>query len=155
MQFTEEVAWGVGDFVLFGGMLLLAGAAVETVIRTNPSSIYRYAMGGGLGGAFLLIWVNGAVGLIGAAGNPANLMYAGVLAVGVIGALVGRFRARAMSRVLLAMAVIQTVIMGTAIVMEWGQPSSGPVELVVANGAFAGIWLVSAWLFRKAERDGT
>ncbi len=49
---------------------------------------YRFAVGVALAAAFLLVWMNLAVGLIGSEDNPANLMYFGVLAVGFIGAII-------------------------------------------------------------------
>jgi hypothetical protein len=42
--------------------------------------------------AFILIWMNLAVGIIGSEDNPANLMYGGVLAVAIVGAFMVRFR---------------------------------------------------------------
>jgi hypothetical protein len=32
MQFTEEVDWGVGDFVIFGSLLVAAGVTFELVV---------------------------------------------------------------------------------------------------------------------------
>jgi len=34
----------------------------------------------------IIVWINGAVGITGSENNPANLLYGGVLVVGIIGA---------------------------------------------------------------------
>src|ERR687893_678489 len=47
---------------------------------------------------FILVWMNLAVGVIGSEDDPLNLMYGGVLAVGIIGAVVARFQPDAMAR---------------------------------------------------------
>lgn len=50
--------------------------------------------------AFLLVWVNLAVGMIGDDGDPANLLFGGVLVVGIAEAAIGRFRHAGMMRTL-------------------------------------------------------
>ena len=55
----------------------------------------------------MLVWINLAVGIIGSEDNPANLMYGGVLAVGVAGAVAARFRPGGMARALAATALAQ------------------------------------------------
>jgi hypothetical protein len=52
---------------------------------------YRAAVGVAIAAAFILVWMNLAVGIIGSEDNPANLMYGGVLAIGIIGAVIARF----------------------------------------------------------------
>jgi len=41
---------------------------------------------------FILFWLIGAVGVLGVDGDRADLMYIGVLAVGVIGTIIARFQ---------------------------------------------------------------
>ncbi|MDX1547169.1 MAG: hypothetical protein R3247_09290, partial [Rhodothermales bacterium] len=116
------------------------------------AAAYRAAVGLALGGALLLGWANGAVGLIGSENNDANLMYFGVLAVGAVGALVTRFRPRGMARALCAMALAQTLVALIALVGRLGAPHSGPLEIVTVNGFFVALFAGSAVLFRKAAR---
>ncbi len=111
---------------------------------------YRFAVGIALGAAFLLAWVSPGVGLIGADGDPANLMYLGVFAVGAVGTALARLRASGMARTLLAMAVAQAVIAAIALFGGLGRPWSGPLEIVFSNGFFAALFLGSAWMFRRA-----
>lgn len=116
----------------------------------TSNTTYGVAAGVALVAAGLLVWLSLGVGLIGQDGDPANLMYFGVLAVGLIGALLARFRAQGMARVLLAMALAQTVVAVIALVARLGEPWSGPLELVGLNGFFVALFAGSAWLFNRA-----
>ena len=60
--------------------------------------------------AMLLVWINLAVGIVGNEVHPANLMYVGVLAVGLLGALLSRGQSRGMARAMSAMALCQTLV---------------------------------------------
>lgn len=111
---------------------------------------YWFAIGLALLTALMLVWLSLGVGIIGADGDPANLMYFGVLAVGIIGSLIVRFQPIGMSRVLLAMALTQMLVAGIALMAGLGQPYSPPLELVALNGFFVTMFVVSAWLFQRS-----
>jgi hypothetical protein len=146
MQFTDEVNWDETDFIVFGAMLAAACGTYEIAARMTGNSSYRLAVGVAVATAFVLVWINLAVGIIGSEDNPANLMYGGVLAVGIIGAIIARFRAGGMARVLVAMALVQALIFVIAVIAGLG--FTGPITLF-----FVGLWLLSASLFRKAARQ--
>ena len=114
------------------------------------NATYKLAVGVALLAAFLLVWLSLGVGIIGSDGDPANLMYFGVLAVGIIGAFVARLRAAGMARALFAMAIAQTFVAGVAMIGRLGYPWSGPLELLLLNGFFVALFVGSAWLFRRA-----
>jgi hypothetical protein len=155
MQFTDEVDWSLADFVVFGAMLAGAGGAYELAARTTSSRVYRAAVGVALTTAFILVWVNLAVGIIGGEGNPANLMFGGVLAVGIIGTIFSRCQPRGMVRALVATAIAQAAVAVIVLVTGLGvsgQPETGAI--LVLNGLFISLWLGSAWLFRRAAGDG-
>lgn len=116
---------------------------------TNTTA-YRLATAVAVGTALILIWLSLGVGIIGKDGDPANRMYFAVIAVGIIGALIARFRPSGMSRALLTMAVAQTVIALIALFGGLGRPWSGPLELTLLNGFFIAMFAASAWLFRRA-----
>lgn len=118
----------------------------------NP---YRSAVGLTLATAIILLWVNGAVGVIGSENNDANLMYFGVLAVGVIGAVIARFQPRGMSLALFATAIVQALVTLVAVVGRLGYPASGLLDLLFLNGFFIALWVVSACLFRQTARTAT
>ncbi|MFP5352108.1 MAG: hypothetical protein ACLGIB_06055 [Actinomycetota bacterium] len=114
-------------------------------------SIYRGAAVLGGIAALLLIWLSLGVGILGADGDRANLMYAAVVLVGVVGSLAVRFDARGMAGVLATMAATQAAI--TAIALAVGVQESGvspTAEIVVLNGFFIAMFLASAWMFRHA-----
>jgi hypothetical protein len=118
----------------------------------SAGTAYRWAAGVALTAAFALVWLSLGVGIIGADGDPANLMYFGVLAVGVAGALLARLRPRGMAHAMLATALAQASVAAGALVAELGLPYSGPVELVALNGLFAALWAGAAVLFRAAAQ---
>jgi len=45
MQFTHEVVWSGSDFAVMGAMLLLAGLALEGLVRASRSTPYRLGAG--------------------------------------------------------------------------------------------------------------
>lgn len=116
-------------------------------------SAYRSAVALALTAAFLLVWLSLGVGIIGRDGDPANLMYFGVLAVGVTGGLIARFRPLGMARALFATALAQALVAGIALVAQLGLPYSPPAEIVLLNGFFVAMFCGSAVLFRRAARD--
>ena len=105
-------AWGVADFIVV--WVLIAGVvlAYKLVASKAATRAYRVAAGVGLAAGLILIWINGAVGLIGSEDNPANLMYGGVLVVGVIGAVIARLEPLGMARALFATALAQFLVPG-------------------------------------------
>ena len=120
-------------------------------MQTGTSNFaYRSAIGIATLAALMLVWLSLGVGIIGKDGDPANLMYFGVLAVGIIGALAARFQARGMARTLCAMALTQALVAAIALFAGLGRPYSGPLELLVLNGFFIVLFIGSAWLFRRA-----
>ena len=151
MQFTHEVNWDETDFIVFGAMLVGACGAYELATRMTGNTAYRAAVGVAVVAAFLLIWINLAVGMIGSEDNPANLMYGGVLAVGIIGAFIARFQPDGMARAMGATALAQASV--AVIALFAGLGSTGPSLFL--TGFFAALWLMSAWLFRRAARQRT
>ena len=145
MQFTDEVQWTGSDFAIFGAMLAVPLGVLELAVRATGSMAYRAAVAVALGAAFLMTWANLAVGIIGSEDNPLNLMFFGVLAVGIVGAFMARFQPRGMARALVAMGVAQVLVAAAALI--------GGHFTVVLTGFFVAAWLMSAWLFRTAAED--
>jgi hypothetical protein len=152
MQVTDEVRWDLADFAVAGTLLVGTGLLYELAARKAGNVVYRAAVGVALAAALLLIWLNLAVGLIGTEGDRANLMYVGVLAVGIIGAAIARFQPHGMARALFATALAQTLVAVIALIFELGFPESGPLEILALNGFFAALFVGSALLFRYAAR---
>jgi len=156
MQFTDEVVWDLSDFIVMGGLLLGVGLAYEFVARRSEKAVYQTAVGVGLAGAFLLFWVNGAVGIIGNEGQSANLMYGAVFAVGFIGSLMSHFKPRGMARTLFAAAFTQMLVPVISLFI-WPPPVTswvpGVFGVFVLNAFFAMLFVTSALLFRNAARE--
>ena len=132
------------DFAFAGALLLGTGLLYELATRRAGHVAHRAAVSVALLAALLLVWINGAVGMIGSEGNPANLMYLGMLAVGLIGAWIARLEPGGMSRALFATALAQALVPVIALVA-----GSGPTLL--ADAFFVALWVVSAVLFRHSS----
>jgi hypothetical protein len=147
MQVTDEVNWGAGDFAIAGALMLGVGVTYELAAKATGNGAYRAAVAVALAAAFILVWISLAVGVIGSEGDPANLMYGGVLAVGIVGAVLARARPRGLARALLATASAQVGV--AVIALAAGLDATLPLD-----AGFAALWLASAWLFRRAAREG-
>lgn len=149
-----QVDWTLADFVVFGALVAGVGVPLALAFRKTGSIAYRSAVGIALVGAFLLIWVNGAVGIIGSENNDANLMFVGVLAIAVIGALVARFKAVGMSRAFIVTALAQALVGLIALAAGLGtEGAAWPRDILFATGFFGALWLLAAWLFGKAGKS--
>ena len=158
--------WSLFDYAVAGALLFATGLAFELVAKKGVTIEYRAAVGVACATALVLVWINLAVGLIGSEDNPANLMYAGVLAVGFVGALIARLQPRGMARALFTTTIAQMLVPTIAIVIwkdGWQDllidPNSphppfhaGIVPIFLLNAIFAMLWVVSGLLFRRAGK---
>lgn len=115
----------------------------------TSKTAYRSAVAVAVGTALFLLWGIGALGVIGAAGDRADLMYFGVLAVGIVGAVIARFRPRGMAVALLATALAQALVAVIALIAGLGAINPR-IEIVGLNGMFVALFGASAWLFHHA-----
>jgi hypothetical protein len=109
-----------------------------------------------LAGAFLLIWINGAVGIIGSEQEDANLLYGGVLGAALIGASAARFRPAGMALAMSATALAQALV--PVVASTFGLSSNALVwsaGVLMLTGFFVALWLLSAWLFWKGALEQT
>ena len=65
MQFSSEVNWSLGDFLVMGMLLLGVGLTFEIVLRKVPKKSYRISLMATIIILFLLIWAELAVGIFG------------------------------------------------------------------------------------------
>lgn len=155
MQFSEDVRWTLGDFVMLGALLLTPGLVYELVVRRSSNAWYRAGAAVALAATVLLVLINGAVGIIGSEDNDANLMYGAVPAVWAIVAAAGRFRAAGMARAMVAAAAAQTLVAVIAMVAGAGsEVAYWPLHIVALTGAFVAVWMAAAWLFQRAGDAG-
>lgn len=143
-------AWGPESFVGAWIILVGVGLAYRLVARKATGLAYRVATGLGLLAGLALLWINGAVGLIGSEENPANLLYGAVLVVGGLGVLLARLEARGMSWALFATAAAQFLVPVVALVARPHDFSPGVAPVFGLNFVFVLLFVASAWLFRRA-----
>lgn len=143
--------WDLLDILTFGAMVAVFAIIVFLARSRSPTRDYRIAVTVAAIGAFLLVWVNGAVGIIGNEENDANLLFFGVLAVAVAGSVLARFRAKGMAKTFYATAGAQLLVAVLALAMRLGESSPAwPRGLLVLTVVFSGFWLLTAWLFSRA-----
>lgn len=139
------VDWSAGDFIVMAVMLAIAGGLCELVAWVSANGAYRSAAGIAIGTAFLTVWVNLAVGMIGSEHNPYNQLFGGVLALTLAGSAVARLRPAGMAWAMIAAATAQTTL---GVVGFATDPRGGKFSI-----AFAVPWLLAALLFRQAARE--
>jgi hypothetical protein len=146
--------WGPFDFVFAAILLYGATGLVDLAIRKRVSTPYRLGAGLAVLAAFLLIWINGAVGVIGNEDNPANLVFIGIIVVALAGSVLARFEARGMARAMLAAFVLNVAVAAAVPIFAWGAGERpGAIGLMMLIGGFALMWGLSSALFAKAARD--
>jgi hypothetical protein len=152
MQFSNDVNWTVTDFVFAGALLVGSGLIYELAARVGNLA-YQAGVVVALGAVILTMWTTGAVGVIGSEANPGNLLYVAVAALAIIAAIIARGRAAAMVWAMLA-AAIGEVLVPVIAFAGVANPTSDVLqpEVLAATGVFAGMWLLSAWLFRRSAR---
>jgi len=147
MQFSAEVAWTAFDFAFAACMILGVGVLYE-LAALRGDGWFRAGVALALLASFLLVWINGAVGIIGDEDNPANLMFLGVILIALTGALVARLKPAGMAGAMLAAALAQASIALVVLGVGW---DAGP-EVWRSTAFFTGVWLLAAWLFDRARR---
>lgn len=151
MRFTTEVQWTPSDFVFAAAVLGGAGMLVELIVWKSGGTFYRLGAILALATSVLLVWVTGAVGLIGNEAEPANLLCLGIIGLVLIGAVMARFEARGMAWALATAGLAQAVIAIAAWTQGWGRGAvNWPMDVLGASGVFALLWWSAAALFRQA-----
>lgn len=147
MQFTGEVNWDYKDFIFAGVLIGSVGIGFEVAVRMTTNLSYRAAAAVALGVSFMIVWANAAVGMIGDEDNAYNLLFLGVIALALLGAIVARFRAGGMAAAMLVAGIVHAGValggMGT------------DMRGAIFSAVFALGWFVSAALFRHAASART
>ncbi|MEO6225942.1 MAG: hypothetical protein ABIO80_08860 [Sphingomicrobium sp.] len=145
--------WTIADFVFAAVMFGLVGGTIELAARASRNPFYRLGVLVAVAASFLLVWINGAVGIIGDEGNPANLMFLVVILVALAGAIAVRFRVDGMARAMAVAAVAQAIVGVIAGAYRLGASEPpGLVGVLVLIGFFTMLWAISAALFAKAAQ---
>jgi hypothetical protein len=149
MQFTNEVNWSVSDFIIMGLLIFSTGLSYVLLTRSASGFTYRAAFALAVGTTFLLIWANLAVGLIGSGPNAANLMYAGIAGIVIIGAFLSRFTSRGMKHVMFIAAFALAICAGIQLLTKmYAYAGSSVKEIILVNAFFAMLYAIAGLLFR-------
>ena len=152
MQYTREVNWTLFDFIFAAMMFGSVGLVLELAVRSSRNIAFRVAVLMAVAAAFLTIWINGAVGVIGDEDNPANLMFGAVLAVALLGSIAALFRAPGLARAMFAAAAVQVAVGVIALAGNMASGPAAPYDVLGFSTFLTGMWLVSGALFRKAAK---
>jgi len=146
MQFTTEIAWSGGDFLFAAVVFGTIGLAFEFIVGRSGNLAYRLGAAFAVFASFFIVWVNAAVGMIGAEENGYNLLFLAAIAVALAGGIPARFRAAGLARATVGAAIVQ----GAVAAGGFSQDPRG----AVLSMALALLWLIAAAFFRAAARTG-
>lgn len=142
--------WTVSDFVFAGVLLFGSLGAYELAARMTGNTAYRAGAGVAIAAAFLLVWINAAVGIT---DSDADAMYLVVLAIGIVGAFVARLRPDGMARAMLATALATASVGVIALIAGIVPAYNSAFEILGLTGFFVALFVGSALLFRQAARE--
>jgi len=143
MRLTGQGDWTAFDYVVAALLLGSVCAGLELAMHLSKSWAYRLAAIMTVGGGFLMVWANLAVGIIGNEGNPQNLIFYAVLLIGLAGALYTRFDPKGLKWTLRTMAAAQLAVFLIAASLDWAL-------LPVFTIFYFALWLTAGELFSKS-----
>ena len=137
---------------LFGFALWIFCETLVGIVKENTThmpqlgkTMLRVALLAG----FALGWSN--MVHVADSGNPANLMYYSVLAVGAVGACLARLKARGLALTLFAMAATLALI---AVTLPSGAPPYLARNMAIGHGVCTALFTASGLMFRHASLAG-
>jgi hypothetical protein len=141
---SEGVNWGPLDFAIIGVLVLGAGLLYEYASSRGGGTAHRMAVAIAVLAGLGLIWVNLAVGFMDV--EPANLLYALVLFVALVGAAIGRFEPRHAANAMFATAAVHATVAVIGLVANLG-------PTLAADAFWVAGWVASGLLFRRASLE--
>ncbi|WP_156349194.1 MULTISPECIES: hypothetical protein [unclassified Sphingomonas] len=153
LPWAAGAPWTPADYGFAAAMFAALGGMIELAVRTSGNPAYRAGAIVAIGTAFLLLWSNAAVGLLGDGDNPANAMFLIVLAIAILGGLFVRFGSAGMVRVMQGTALAQLLAGTLGWTLGWAAPGGqGVYEVTLGVALFGTLWLVAAGCFARAAR---
>lgn len=146
---VEGWNWPPRAFVFVYLLFFGTGMAYALIARRMGSRAYKAGVGVALATVLVLGWFN--MVHVADSGNPANLVYYSVLAVGVVGAGLAHLEARGMARTLFAMAGLLALI---AVILPSGAPPDLARNMAISHGISVALLIASGLLFRQASLSG-
>jgi hypothetical protein len=143
---VEGWHWRAGSFVFVYVLFFGTGMAYALIARKMDAWSYKAGVGLALVAGFALGWSN--MVQVADSGHPENLVYYSVLAVGVVGALLARLKARGLALTLFAMAATLAVI---ALLLPSGAPPDMALRMAIGHGVYVVLFTASGLMFRHAS----
>jgi hypothetical protein len=147
---VEGWNWDARGFVFVYVLFFGTGMVYAVIARKMGAWSYKAGLGMALVAGFALGWSN--MVHVADSGNPANLAYYSVLAVGGVGALLARLEARGLALTLFAMAATLALI---AVLLPSGAPPDMARRMAIGHGVFVALFTASGLLFRHASLAGS
>lgn len=144
MRLTTDVTWTASDFVFAAILLGFAGAVVELAVRFARPGASRtgYFVAGAA--AFLTLWSNAAIGIIGDE-DAVNVYFYLMVGASMLAGAIVLFRPAPMRWITASLAIGQYAVGIAALNMMPGHPVEWGVITV-----FALMWLIATWCFHQA-----
>ncbi|HSM09632.1 MAG TPA: hypothetical protein VLA33_11560 [Gemmatimonadota bacterium] len=142
--------WTMGDYVFAAALMFGSLGLYELAARLTGNRAYRTGAALALAATFLLVWVNGAVGIT---DSEADGLFLLVPAVGFIGALVARFRPRGMAVAMFTAALAEVAIVVIALIAGLVPAFNSAFEVLGIAGFFGMMFVGSGLLFHEAARQ--
>jgi len=147
MQFNPDWHWTISDFLVAGTVISGVGLLYELAERASGSRAYRAGAAIALIASFLTVWTT----LVRDDGT--GLGYFMVVMAAVVGGFAAWFQAAGMARTMLGVAIMQALLgIATATAPSSASLPGGPFKILLFNGFFAALWLISAAFYRAGAR---
>ena len=142
--------WTMSDYVFAAVLMFGSLGLYELAARLTGNTAYRTGAAIAIAATFLLVWVNGAVGIT---DSEADGLFLLVPVVGFLGALVARFQPRGMAVAMFGVALTVVSIAGIALVAGIIPAFNSAFEVLGLAGFFGLMFVGSGLLFREATRQ--
>src|SRR3954453_24153564 len=134
---------------VMGTLLAVACGIVELSARRGTSIAYKLGVIAAIGGGFLIVWANLAVGH---EPTPYDYPFYLALLLGLVGSAIARLRPKGMMAAMLVTAAALIVALRPAMIHEADAEGGNLLVTAVASAAIASPFLLAAWLLRRASR---
>lgn len=124
------------------------------MVVISGRTAYRVGVAFAVAAAFLQVWMNLAVGIVGNEDNVQNQGFFGVVVTALACAFVSEFRPAGLARAMIATAGVQAllaVMVATAPITAQIDPM-GPAGVLLLSSLFGGLWLIAAAAFHLSAR---
>jgi len=113
---------------------------------------YRAALAVAVGSTLLLLWMIGALGVIGSGGRQ-DLLYVGVVGVAALGTALARLRPRGMAIAMAATVVALAVAAVVALIAGLQDtPGASVAEILGITAMFVTLFGLAGWLFHRSAQ---